>query len=330
MSTLTPARLPSYSDSHHSGAKFTNTPGDPCLGLDRSGHSFLSQFLTRLRSESDSYPPFPITAPDFTGPPSIRSYWIGHATNLIEFLGKWIITDPVFEDHASPIKGVVKRITPPACQIEDLPEISVILISHDHWDHLESSALERLSRHSPGVKVFAPCGVAELVRSWGYEAVVFDWRERLVFGEIEFVCFPARHAGNRYGYDGCQRLWCSWLIRQGEVSVYFAGDTAIGPQFREVREYVGRPIDLALLPIGPQEPSDWMRLRHMGPKDAFDMAVVLEARAVCPIHYGAFPFGPKPEFDDATKVRQVWEGDSLHVIGVGGRVVWDGGRFVPG
>jgi L-ascorbate metabolism protein UlaG (beta-lactamase superfamily) len=114
------------------------------------------------------------------------------------------------------------------------------------------------------------------------------------------------------------------------VSVFFAGDTAIGPQFAEVREYVGGAIDLALLPIGPQEPSDWMRVAHMGPRDAFEMAGVLEARAVYPIHYGAFPFGPKPEFDDATQLRRVWEGDALIVVGVGQHVVWNGERFVPG
>jgi L-ascorbate metabolism protein UlaG (beta-lactamase superfamily) len=326
---LAPEPLPGYTAAHHAGLKFVNAPGAPCLGLDRSGHSFLGQLFTRLRRESNSYPPFPVTRPDFGGPPSVRAYWIGHATALIEISGFWILTDPVFGDHASPVRGLIRRITPAACQAADLPPISVILISHDHWDHLEAPALEALSRQSPSAKIFAPLGVAELIRSWGFDATPFDWRQHLVFGGIDFACFPARHGGNRYGFDSGARLWCSWLISAPDVSIYFAGDTAIGPQFSEVREYVGRPIDLAFLPIGPQEPADWMRIMHMGPRDAFDMAVVMEARAVCPIHYGAFAFGPKPEFDDPVQARRVWEGDTLHVIGVGQHLVWNGALFLP-
>jgi L-ascorbate metabolism protein UlaG (beta-lactamase superfamily) len=329
MADEVPQPLPTYNRSHHSGGKFVNTPGEPCLGVNRSEHSFFGQLLRRLRSESDSYPPYPVTRPDFSGSPAIRSYWIGHATNLIEISGFWIITDPVFEDHASPISGLVKRITPAASQIEDLPPISVILISHDHWDHLESSAIEKIHRQSPQVKIFAPLVVADLIRGWGYDAISFDWRHHLVYESIDFTCFPARHQAARYGLDSNERLWCSWLVTTPDISIYFAGDTAIGPQFAEVRAHVGRPIDLAMLPVAPQEPSDWMRVMHMGPQDAFDMSRALEARAMYPIHYGSFTFGPKPEFPAPIKIRMVWEGDGLHVLGVGEHLVWNGTLFVP-
>jgi L-ascorbate metabolism protein UlaG (beta-lactamase superfamily) len=283
--------------------------------------------MKRLRSERESYPPYPTTLPDFSRPPGIRSYWLGHATNLVEISGIYILTDPVFEAQASPVKGVVKRITPAACQVSDLPPIAVILISHDHWDHLEASAVEKICERFPNVKIFAPLVVSDLISGWGYHSVSFDWREHLIYAGVDFTCFPARHTGCRYGFDRCERLWCSWLISASNVSIYFAGDTAIGPQFAEVRNHVGRPIDLALLPIAPQEPSDWMRIVHMGPADAFDMSQVLEARAVYPIHYGSFPFGPRPAFDDVTQVRRVWEGDNLYVINGGEHLVWNGSVF---
>jgi L-ascorbate metabolism protein UlaG (beta-lactamase superfamily) len=121
-----------------------------------------------------------VIQPNFVRPSGIRAYWIGHATKLIEINGINILTDPVFQDHASPIRGIANRVTPPACQIEDLPQISVVLISHDHWDHLEYSAREKLTRYSPGVKIFAPLVVSDLISGWGFDAVSFDWRQHLV------------------------------------------------------------------------------------------------------------------------------------------------------
>jgi L-ascorbate metabolism protein UlaG (beta-lactamase superfamily) len=163
--------------------------------------------------------------------------------------------------------------------------------------------------------------------------VPFDWRQYLTYRGIKFSCFPARHACCRFGVDFCERLWCSWLIERDNISVYFPGDTAIGPHFREVREAVGRPIDLAMMPIGPKEPTDMMRVVHLNPEDALDMSGVLEAQSVFPIHYGSFGFGAKPEGEDEiTELRRRFRearNETLHVIETGRRVEWTGERFVP-
>jgi L-ascorbate metabolism protein UlaG (beta-lactamase superfamily) len=215
-----------------------------------------------------------------------------------------------------------------ACSIDQLPHIDVVLLSHDHYDHLEASAIENLSRHSPGVVFFAPLGVAGLVRSWGYDRVIeFDWRQTVVYRSIEFFCMPARHHGIRYGFDRGSRLWCSWLIKS-DVIVYFPGDSAIGPHFAEVREIAERPIDLALMPLGPSEPKWMMRRSHLDARDVFAMAQVLQARRVYPIHWGCFALGQKPEISDITQLRLAWSGENLEVLRVGEFLEWEDGQFV--
>jgi L-ascorbate metabolism protein UlaG (beta-lactamase superfamily) len=117
------------------------------------------------------------------------------------------------------------------------------------------------------------------------------------------------------------------LIKSPEVSVFFPGDTAVGPHFAEVRVLAGAPIDLALMPLGPTEPRGFMRSIHLNARDTLDMSEVLEAKKVYPIHWGAFGLGQKPEVDDITALRDVWRGDSLVVLNVGEYLEWDGSEF---
>jgi L-ascorbate metabolism protein UlaG (beta-lactamase superfamily) len=132
----------------------------------------------------------------------------------------------------------------------------------------------------------------------------------------------------RYGWDRLSRLWCSWLITASDISIYFPGDTAVGPHFAEVRELAGKPIDLALMPIGPTEPARMMRTVHLNAQDTFDMSEILQARKVYPIHWGAFSLGEKPAVDDIVALRNVWRGDTLEIINVGYYLEWNGAEFV--
>lgn len=327
---MLPKAISGYNKNHH-GEKFKNDPNPPFY--DQKYKPGLSTFFKFVGAERDVVEPLPVRNPkeDFNRQPGIRFFWIGHATNLIQFYDTWIITDPVFSDCASPLPGVMKRITPPACSIDELPEISVILVSHDHYDHLDSESIRKINERFPKCINFAPLKVSDLLESWGYKAVSFDWRQHLVYKGVDFTCFPARHATCRYGYDSMQRLWCSWMMECNKVNIYFPGDTAVGPHFKEIREVLeeeNMKVDLALMPIGPQLPENEMRVVHLDPKDTWDMQQELKAKIVVPIHYGVFPLGLKPEVDDIPLLKSYWKDDNLKIINIGDYLEWDGDEFV--
>ena len=146
----------------------------------------------------------------------------------------------------------------------------------------------------------------------------FDWRTTTTVDDITFTCFPARHFSRRTLTDSATKLWVSWLIQYKGISIYFAGDTAIGPHFQEVRNFVGKPIDLALMPIGPQNPAEMMRAVHLNPQDVNDMSEILEAKIVIPIHYGTFALGSQVETPDLVLLKRCWTGDNLLPLITGG------------
>ena len=326
---IVPEPLPTYKADHHVGKGFQNDPGAPYHSPTHS--IFTLEWLKFITKKRDTPAPLAITdpLPSFKENGKIRVYWLGHATCLLRFKDVAIITDPVFSDHAAPLPIICKRVTPPPCAVESLPRIDLVLISHDHYDHLDPSSLLRIKRHSPDVIFFAPLVVARLINSWGFPCVEFDWRQHANFRGLDIICFPARHATCRYGLDFKQRLWCSWIIRdiQDDVTVFFPGDTAIGPHFAELRETLGKQLDLALMPIGPQEPACWMRVVHLDPVDAYEMAKVLNVKDVIPIHYGTFPLGQEPKVPDLELLNSVWKDDNLHVINVGDFLEWNGTKF---
>lgn len=320
--------LPTYNQDHHSGNEFVNNEGEP---QPHPTGNVSRWALCRFLVSNDIDRPIKhrslvgAVAPTETD----RVFWIGHATNLIQLNGKSILTDPIFASYASPVPRLVSRRTPLPLQVDDLPEITAIVISHCHWDHLDSSAIQAISERNPGVKVFAPLGCAALISSWGYpcEVVVFDWRQWIEYQGIRFTCMPAHHASARYGWDRNQMLWCSWLIESDKVSVYFPGDTAVGPHFQEVRDTAQRQIDLVMMPIGPQEPDGMMRWVHLSPAEAHDMALVLGSKVVYPIHYGTFALGTRPKRSDLEVLLEAWTEDNLKVLPIGGYVEWNGEMF---
>ncbi|KAH0788800.1 MBL fold metallo-hydrolase [Histomonas meleagridis] len=322
----TPQNLPTYNKDHHGNGVFVNSPLPPFYPPARF-ESF--KFWTDKGDVTES---LPVRNPtnDFAKRDVIRVYWLAHATCLIQFNEIFIITDPMFSKYASPIPGFIRRRTPPPCDITDLPPISVILYSHDHYDHLDYSSLCKLRERFPKVKIFAPIGVSNLIEGWGFKDITaFDWRQYLVYKGIRFTCFPARHGTNRKGYDGNTKLWCSWMVNTDQVSVYFPGDTAVGPHFQEIKETMEKPIDLALMPIGPIEPYAMMRTVHLDGKDAYEMSRILGSKQHIAIHYGTFPLGMDPKRPELDILREQWtSSEDLHILKVGGYLEWNGTEFV--
>ncbi|KAH0794394.1 Zn-dependent hydrolase of beta-lactamase [Histomonas meleagridis] len=328
---MTPQLLPSYNQNHHTGFKFQNDPNPPKYESQNKVVS-IKLWSRFVFAEYDVTVPLPVvnTKRYLTNDESIRVFWIGHSTCLIKIRDKYIITDPIFSNSCAPIRFILRRVTPVPFQINDLPKISVVLISHDHYDHLDVETLFKLKSHSPNMIVFAPIGVSNFISALlGIKCVTFDWRQRLSYKGIDFFCFPARHGSSRSMIDGNTRLWCSWLIRYNNISIYFPGDTSVGPHFKEIKNTIGT-VHLAMMPIAPQEPVDTMKAVHLDPSDAYDMSLEIDAQKVFPIHYGTFPLGTKPQVDDIQLLKRVWKKNNLSILPVGGFMEWNGQEFVVG
>lgn len=217
---------------------------------------------------------------------------VGHATVLIQMRGLNIITDPLWSNRASPLGFAgPKRVSPPAIAFDDLPAVDVVLLSHNHYDHLDSTTLRRLvKRDRP--RIITPLGNDITIRSSIPSAEVHtgDWGDRFRLSEeVDVTIVPALHWSGRGLRDRRKALWGGFAIRAAGQLIYFAGDTAYGDGriFREIRQNVGRP-DLALLPIGAYAPRWFMEPVHVDPGEAVTIMQDLEAMQAIGIHWGVF------------------------------------------
>ena len=215
---LQPQPLPTYSDKHHVDGKYTNEPTSLYSELIREGNHTIFTFMG---GGNDYLEPVPMRKidPSEWATPGIRFWWIGHATCLFQFGQTFVITDPIYSNYAAPVPVMFKRTTPAAIPIDELPPISYVILSHDHYDHLDRKAMLKLGKRFPNMTVLAGLGLAEMMQEWGLHAIPFDWRQTLTLNDITFTCMPARHYTNRRGYDACWRLWCSFLISYQDVII---------------------------------------------------------------------------------------------------------------
>jgi L-ascorbate metabolism protein UlaG (beta-lactamase superfamily) len=227
-----------------------------------------------------------------SGAPTVT--WIGHSTVLVRLDGVTILTDPHWGDRAGPLAGRigVSRYTPPGLAFEDLPPIDVVLVSHDHYDHLDEPTVQRLARaHRP--RFVVPLGLRAWLADAGVADVVeLDWGESTTVRGLRIVCTPAQHYSGRTPFDQGQRLWASWVVL-GRKRFYFAGDSGYYRHFREIGQAFG-PFDLAALPIGSYAPRATTRAMHTSPEEALQAWVDLRARRFLGIHWGTFALPHEP------------------------------------
>jgi L-ascorbate metabolism protein UlaG (beta-lactamase superfamily) len=235
--------------------------------------------------------PGPVPPPRL-GPGELRITVIGHATVLMQMDGLNILTDPVFSDRIGPWSWIgPRRMRAPGLRFEDLPPIDVVVISHNHWDHMDLPSLKRLNDvHHP--RFFVGLKNSGLLRDAGIENVeeIDWWQSRNLSPSVELIGVPAQHWSKRGLADDFTMLWLGYVIRGPYGYVYFAGDTAWGPHFEQIADRFGPP-RLALLPIGAFRPRWLMQRAHLSPSEAVDAARVLRAQTVIPVHYGTFRLG---------------------------------------
>jgi L-ascorbate metabolism protein UlaG (beta-lactamase superfamily) len=275
---------------HFDGVRFHDAGGAP----PRKLIDVLRWWGARSGAEWPAWAPSP-----YAGVPPARvagAHWrisfVGHATLLIQTAGLNILTDPIWSERASPFTFVgPKRVNDPGISFDQLPPIDVVLVSHNHYDHLDAATLSRLgARH--GARVITPLGNGAVMRSRdpAIGAEEYDWGTRVALtGDIAVTLVPARHWSARGVLDRNKALWAAFVLETPGGRIFFVGDSGYGDgrHFRAVRERHG-PIRLAILPIGAYEPRWFMQDQHMNPEEAVQAFRDCGAELALAHHFGTF------------------------------------------
>ncbi|MEV7124782.1 MBL fold metallo-hydrolase [Streptomyces sp. NPDC093260] len=228
--------------------------------------------------------------------------WAGHASWVVRIGGLTVLTDPVWSRR---IIGTPARITPVGVPWSALPPVDAVVISHNHYDHLDAPTLRRLPRDTP---VFVPAGLGRWFRRRRFTRVTeLDWWEAAELSGVRFDFVPAHHWSKRTLTDTCRSLWGGWVLTAPDGQrVYFAGDTGYGHWFSRIgARHPG--IDLALLPIGAYDPRWWLSDVHCDPEEAVQAAQDLGARRMAPMHWATFVLSAEPVLEPLIRVRAAWE-----------------------
>ena len=230
--------------------------------------------------------------------------WVGQSTLLVNHAGVNVLTDPVFADRASPFRFAgPKRISKLPFKVSDLPPIDVVVISHNHYDHLDKGAIIDLSRLQPDVHFYVPLGLKRVLESWGAKNVIeMDWWEEVMHGELRITATPVKHWSSRSPFDRNKSLWAGYYITWDDFSFYFAGDTGYSDDFVETRKWLGAP-DLAAIPIGAYEPRDFMKDAHINPEEAVQILKDVGAPKAVPVHWGTFKLTLEPMAEPPARLR---------------------------
>jgi L-ascorbate metabolism protein UlaG (beta-lactamase superfamily) len=246
------------------------------------------------RSNPETSPPSPLGLPPvesgrFASPPpsGLRVTWLGHSTTLVEIDGHRFLTDPVWSERAGPVDFAgPKRFFPPLLPLDALPPLDAVLLSHDHYDHLDYATIVALRDRD--LLFVAPLGVGAHLERWGVPAakiVELDWWESHPFGDLTLTSVPARHASGRFLLDDGAKLWTGYALGGARHRVYYSGDTGLFPGMRAIGEKLG-PFDLTMIEVGQYDQAwpDW----HLGPEQAVEAHRRVRGAVMLPVHWGLF------------------------------------------
>lgn len=292
---------------HHVRGGFLNPTGSP--QRNATFWEFLAFALALRRMGEPEIPPGHVLPPadvaaGWTRHGNAESVmWLGHAAFLMRIGGKTVLTDPYLSDYASPVPPFgPKRYVKPALDVASLPPIDVLLVSHNHYDHLDDPVIRAL----PGkerMQVVAPLKLGDFFRKRGYANVTeLDWHESVDLGGVKVTAAPAVHFSARGLFDQYKTLWVGYAVESATRRVYFGGDSAYGPVFKDTGERLG-PFDLAMIGIGAYEPRKIMKATHASPEEAIQIAQDLRARAVMGMHWGTILLTTEPPFEPPARFR---------------------------
>jgi N-acyl-phosphatidylethanolamine-hydrolysing phospholipase D len=244
--------------------------------------------------------------------------WVGHSTLLVQLDGLSFLTDPIWSERASPVSWAgPRRFVEPGLALDALPPIDFVLVSHNHYDHLDLPTLVGLAVQNPDTRFLVPLGNGALLRRSGIEAVEeLDWGDVRRFGDVEVHCLPAQHWSRRGVRDGRRALWSSWAVVGAERRFYFSGDTGYFAGFAAIGEALG-PFDLAALAIGAYEPEPMMRPFHLDPEEAVRAGRELRGQRLLGVHFGTFDLSDEPLDEPPRRFR-----DAAEAAGYGSAQTW--------
>ncbi len=288
----------------HSSANFTNGKFHnlmPVSSHKNNGNMF-KVTIDFFRGKPDRTPSTPIptiTPTTFTTATTnddsdLRVIWLGHSTCLVQIDGRTILTDPMFSDRASPFSflGPKKFTYAPSIELADLPIIDAVLISHDHYDHLDYKTIQKLKEKTN--RFYVPIGVGDHLRRWGVEntkIIELAWWEQSSTESLTFIATPTYHFSGRSLTDRNKTLWASWVIQGRKHRVFFGGDSGYFPGFKKIGEQYG-PFDITMLESGAYNEA-WADI-HMMPEQTVQAHLDLQGKVLLPIHWAKFNLSLHP------------------------------------
>ncbi len=294
--------------AHHvQDGTFVNTNGKAINKPFRELMKWQREAPDVVRVTLDSVPP---QLESLANPSAAQVTWIGHSTFLLQVDGLNILTDPIFSERASPVSFAgPKRSTPPAITVQQLPEIDVVLISHNHYDHLDKGSIKALQTKQPNnpPQYYVPLGQKAWFDKRGVTPVIeLDWWDSARIGEATVHAVPVQHWSSRSPFDRNEALWAGFLIDSPSQRTLFIGDSGYSDDFKTIAQRLGT-VDLALVPIGAYDPRWFMKSAHMNPEEALQVVQEVGAKRAIGMHWGTFPLTDEPmtepgERADATGV----------------------------
>jgi N-acyl-phosphatidylethanolamine-hydrolysing phospholipase D len=282
--------------------------------------------LLRWARDRRTHPPppspprgwFPTATPEVVHPRAsageLTVTWIGHSTTLLQAGRLNVLTDPVFSQRAFPVQWVgPRRVMDPALEIEALPPLDVVLLSHSHYDHLDRAAVKRIAVAHPAAMWIVPLRLGRYIRPWGVGDIIeLDWWQEVEAHGLRVTATPARHFSARRAGDRNRTLWCGFAMAVEGMRAWFAGDTAYHPEFVEIGARCG-PFDLVMIPIGAYEPRWFMERVHVNPEEAVRICQDLSAPhpaerppLMLGIHWGTFRLTDEPMDEPPRRTAACW------------------------
>ena len=238
-------------------------------------------------------------------------WWLGHASVLLRLSGQYLLTDPVFSRRASPLPFFgPQRKTPPVLIVDTLPHIDALVISHNHYDHLDSATVRHLLRRFPELTVFVPLGLGDWFCRRGAKNILeLDWWQSAVFQGITLTAVPAQHWSMRTLWDRNRSLWCGWVCEGADQRFWFSGDTGYTPDLLAIPQRLGQ-ITAAALPAGAYAPRWFMSAHHMDPQSAIKLWQQMGMPLAFPIHWGVFELADESLDEPVQELTQALENEA--------------------